>query len=65
METIEHKVFEHKIDEGRSYMKISFTDSYVTHSFDMLIHPDFSIQSVKEILEDALTQANRKQDRIF
>lgn len=63
MKSINKQIFHHPIGEGLDKMVVGFTDSYVTHEFEIFIHPNFSIQWVYEILEDALKEAIRKENR--
>lgn len=62
MKNIKKQEIFYPLSESRQIMKISFNDSYVIHTFEFLTHPNFSIESVRQVFEDALIQACRKED---
>lgn len=55
------KIIKHKIGEAQSIWKIAISDSSVTHEFEFYISDDYSIESIRQLIEDVLIKDQRKR----
>jgi len=48
------EVIEHKMGEGQSIWKITIGDDSIVHSFEFYISDDYSIEMIRQLIEDIL-----------
>ena len=65
MSELQKSNFHHPLTENREISIVSFSDSFVTHSFDFLTHPNWSIEHMRQIVETAFLNEGRKEDGLF